>query len=109
MSTTYTAAKPLKPNTPIPVLERDENGTLIGAYTGYWNYKHETVRLYPNVRHPGVWWRGTPAKKLISDRAIKVIEPTGTSTSVTKAAVGVKDNTAKLRRLPITGQEKMKF
>ncbi len=110
---TYTATKPLKPNTPIPVLERDEQRVLIGAYTGYWDFNHQLVRLYPDMRHPFVHWRGTPRKKIINDSLVKVEVTSGASQpskrSVCREGSGVKSQTASLRKLPIEGQEKMKF
>ena len=70
MASTFTTKVRMKPNVGAEVLERDENGALIGAYTGYWSFKRHTVALYPNVRHPFVHWRGRPQKLLVSEKLV---------------------------------------
>ncbi len=105
---TYTANKPLKPNVPISIIERDERGNLIGAYNGYWDFSHQLVRLYPDMRHPFVRWRGTPGKKIISDSLVRVDAP-APQKEKSQSTSNVKSQTSRLRKLPLEGQEKMKF
>ena len=102
----YTANKPLKPNVGVGVIERDEQGAIVGAYTGYWNFGRHTVALYPDMRHPFVRWRGTPRKKVINDSLIRVNAETK---SEVKAPGVIKSQTSRLRKLPLDGQEKMKL
>ena len=44
----------LVPNRGHSIVERDEKGNIIGAYTGYWNPSRQLVTLYPDYRHPAV-------------------------------------------------------
>ena len=73
-NTRYIAVRPLEPGKPVDVLERDELGALVGAWHGYWNFKRETVALYPNPRNKYVNWPGgrIPEKRIVSDRSIRV-------------------------------------
>lgn len=119
MERTYEALGRLVPNEAVAVLERDEHGALVGAYKGYWNFKRGTVSLYPDLRHPFVRWSGTPAKKVVADRYVKVregkVNPStakrSPSHSPSEAEVKgyVKSVTRSIKKLPIMGQEKMKF
>lgn len=72
MEATYEALRPLEPGKPVPVIERNELGALVGAWIGYWNYKSGTVTLYPDARNPFVHWPGgkVGGKKTVSDRMI---------------------------------------
>lgn len=116
MERTYEAMGRLVPNEAVAVLERDEHGALVGAYKGYWNFKRGTVTLYPDMRHPFVRWSGSPVKKVVSDRVVRV--RTVTSSAVAKQVSAakreepkgyVKSVTRSIKNLPIMGQEKMKF
>lgn len=123
MERTYEALGRLVPNEAVAVLERDEHGALVGAYKGYWNFKRGTVTLYPDLRHPFVRWSGTPAKKVVADRYVKCrvqnaerrVAPDSARRDVeapspTAEAKGyVKSVTRSIKKLPIIGQEKMKF
>lgn len=72
--TIYTALKPLQPDRPVDVIERDEQGALVGAWHGYWNFKRGTVALYPNGKNRYVSWPGgvLPLKRVVSDRVILI-------------------------------------
>lgn len=54
----------LVPNKRHSIVEKDENGFIIGAYTGYWNPDWKSVALYPDWRHPAV----KPGMKLVKRR-----------------------------------------
>lgn len=75
-NTRYIAVRPLEPGKPVDVLERDEAGALVGAWHGYWNFKRETVGLYPNPKNRFVSWPGgvLPQKRIVSDRLILVLD-----------------------------------
>ena len=116
MERTYEAMGRLVPNEAVAVLERDEHGALVGAYKGYWNFKRGTVSLYPDMRHPFVRWSGTPVKKVVADRYVKVRESSSSTASGPPSPTGkaeakgyVKSVTRSIKKLPIIGQEKMKF
>ena len=73
--TTYEALKPLEPGRAVEVIERDENGHLVGSWFGYWNFKRQTVALYPNVKNRFVNWPGgriPQSKRLVSDRVVYI-------------------------------------
>ena len=114
---TYEAMGRLVPNVAVSVLERDENGALVGAYKGYWNFKRGTVTLYPDYRNPFVSWRGGAAKKVVSDRVVRVrADAKGTPHPSAKPTPsprgegdGVTNVTRQLKSLPIMGQERMKL
>jgi hypothetical protein len=120
MERTYEAMGRLVPNEAVAVLERDEHGALVGAYKGYWNFKRGTVTLYPDLRHPFVRWSGTPVKKVVADRYVKVREgkvnpstakrsPSLCTREAGEAKGYVKSVTRSIKNLPIMRQEKMKF
>lgn len=109
---TYEAMGRLVPNEAVSVLERDENGALVGAYKGYWNFKRGTVTLYPDYRNPFVSWRGGATKKVVSDRIVKCRvqsserRVTPHPSAETKVVMNA---TRQLKSLPIMGQERMKI
>ena len=72
-NTSFTAMQSLVPGKAVDVLERDENGLLVGAYKGYWNDRQMTVTLYPNVHNKFVHWPGgaVSKKKTVSDRLVR--------------------------------------
>lgn len=74
-NTRYIAVRPLEPGKPVDVLERDENGFLVGAWFGYWNYNRQTVALYPNVKNRFVNWPGgrIPSGRIVvSDQSVRI-------------------------------------
>lgn len=71
MSTTFHCKEStLVPNFKHDVIERDEYGVIVGAFTGYYNWRSQTVSLYPNYKHPFVKWAGTPRKRCVNERLI---------------------------------------
>lgn len=73
--TKYEALKPLQPNRRVEVYEKDENGYLVGAWLGYWNYNRGTVALYPDVKNRFVNWpngRIPSSRRVVSDRMVTV-------------------------------------
>ena len=80
----YIAMQPLVPGRRVDVLEKNEHNHTIGAYYGYWNYKTQTVALYPNVRNRYVNWpdgKIPDKKKYVSDRDVAVRRADGTTSS----------------------------
>lgn len=71
MKTTLVALRPLEPGKPIPIVERDELGALVGAWIGYWSDKRETVALYPDFKNKFVTWRVAANKKVVNDRMVR--------------------------------------
>ena len=53
------------------IIERDENGGVIGTYTGYWNPKRQLVTLYPDYRHPALYGSKKLHKRQIYDGLVK--------------------------------------
>ena len=114
MKTTYEAVRPLQDGKPVPVVERDESGALVGAWIGYWSFKRETVALYPDVRNKFVNWpdgRIPKDKRIISDRYVKKSERriiTHTPEEQSPFLVGEnKGESSRERKLPMQGQERM--
>ena len=54
MKTTLESNRPLEPGVALLISERDENGTLVGYYKGYWNPDRCRVDLYP-THNPYCW------------------------------------------------------
>ena len=118
MERTYEAMGRLVPNEAVAVLERNEDGALVGAYKGYWNFKRGTVTLYPDYRNPFVSWRGGATKKVVSDRIVKcrvqsaecrVTPHPSAKPTPSPRGEGVKNATRQIKSLPIMGQERMKL
>lgn len=105
----YKAKARLEPGKAVEVLEYDEHGNLVGAYKGYWNFGRHTVALYPDFRHPFARWRGTPTKRVVSDRLVEVAAVAPTSRGEVSSARGAEVGSRKLRKLPLEGQEKINF
>ena len=103
---TYEAVRPLEPGKPVDVLERNEQGLLVGVWHGYWNYKRGTVALYPNPKNRFAFWPGgtLPGKRVVSDRVVNVRR-------AERAALPPPKQTKPAPREGISGgvQEKMKF
>lgn len=103
---TYTCTEPhLIPNKPQTITERDDDGCLVGIYTGYYDCERFEVRLYPQTKHKFVTWRGRPRKKVISDMYVRctattVKEPSAPKSQTSKGIRGLKD---------LPGQTKFKF
>jgi len=70
MSTYYVTVDSIPANTPVKVLERDEHGQLLAEYKGYYNYKTDTITLYP-AYNPFAANNGKLIKHKISSRFIK--------------------------------------
>lgn len=130
----YVAMQPLVPGRRVDVLEKNEQDHTVGAWYGYWNYKTRRVALYPNVRNRYVNWPNgvkPTEKKFIDDTEIAVRRSDGTTSwfrsrsgtsSIETGTVSsshsptgkAKDETPKGetwrdRKLPMQGQEAMKF
>lgn len=103
----YEALKPLQPNKRVEVYERDENGFLVGAWLGYWNYNRGTVALYPDVKNRFVNWpsgRIPGSRRVVSDRIVKVRAVK--NEQITKP--DVRDNKANIPNVAAS-QESFKF
>ena len=111
----FEAVKPLEPGKAVDVLERDENGCLVGAWIGYWNFRRGTVALYPNVKNRFVNWPGgrIPSSKIVvSDRQIriKVQSAECKADKVQSAECRVQNGeTRAQRKEPLRGQEEIKL
>ena len=118
---TYEAKSKLLKGVATSVVERDERGDIIGAYTGYWNPDKRKVVLYPDYRHPAVKAGVRLIKKEVYDGHVRVRSAgNNTSSGATRSrhlplegkankGAGTPNSTRLLRSLPIMGQEKMKF
>ena len=111
----FEAVKPLEPGKAVNVLERDENGLIIGAYFGYWNFNRQTVALYPNVKNKYVNWpkgRIPSGRIVVSDRQIriKVQNAECKAGKVQNAECRVQSGeTRAQRKEPLRGQEEIKL
>lgn len=114
MKTTYEAVWPLKDGKPVPVVERDETGALVGAWIGYWSFKRGTVALYPDVRNKFANWPGGSIpreKRTVSDRYVKnVTNRIKTQPSSKSPSSQSRENDGegwRERKLPMSGQERI--
>lgn len=112
--TTFIAVRPLENGRPVEIIEKNEQGFLVGAWFGYWNAGRGTVALYPNVTNHCVNWPGGRApqgKIIISDRLVSVRVKKQDAKSSLSAAGGAASSVPgkEDRRAPIEGQEKIKF
>ena len=94
----------LIPNVAVPVREYDDKGNLLGTYVGYYNYRKYTMTLYPDYSGPYVAKAGGLKKKVISAGILRRQEIKAPTESA-----AAKSQTSRLRKLPIEGQEKIKF
>ena len=115
MNTTYEAVRPLEDGKPVPVVEKDETGALVGAWIGYWSRKRQTVALYPDVKNRFVNWPGgriPSSRRLVSDMYVKCRERSSSSTvkdGPSSPILGKAGETWRDRKLPMKGQERIKF
>ena len=107
MSTYECRESRLMENYPHSILEYNEHGFVIGAYTGYYNSRCEYVMLYPNYRHPALKGSFKLEKRKVSDRLIRCRKQNLECGIQEKPAV-VKSQTSRAMK-DIVGQEKMKF
>ena len=110
MKTTYEAVRPLEDGKPVPVVERDESGALVGAWIGYWSYKRETVALYPDVKNKFINWpngRVPNNKRIVNDRYIKNKTRIAESKIDNMVTEVQKGENWRDRKLPMKGQERM--
>jgi hypothetical protein len=101
---TYVSRDPIVANRPLSITERDEQGALVGAWIGYYNYKRFEIALYPDFKNKFVQWRVQPGKKIIPANRVKYDKPPqkeNTPKSQTSSALH------NLKDLP--GQTKFKF
>lgn len=92
------------------IVEYDDNGNIIGTYTGYYNPDGRYVTLYPDYRHPGLKPGVKLRKQRIYDGNVKCQirnSEFGSRNDLQKGAE-VKSATAGIKRLPFV-QERMKF
>lgn len=119
MKTTLESNRPLEPGVALMISERDEKGTLVGYYKGFWNPDRCRVDLYP-THNPYCWWRVPRVKHSVSEFLIKIAGPVRT-VGATGAPIkkqekkkpaeltkGIKGQTAAAMK-EITGQKKFEF
>ena len=70
MNTYHVTVDHIPSGKPIKVLERGEHGELLAEYKGYYNYKTDTITLYP-AYNPFAANNGNLSKHKISSRIIK--------------------------------------
>lgn len=87
------------------IVERDEKGNIIGAYTGYWNPTLRVVTLYPDYRHPAVKAGTKLTKRKIYDGLVKCKKADDSSAKVKDS---VKSQTSRAMK-DVIGQVKIKF
>ena len=91
------------------IVERDEKGNIIGAYTGYWNPTMRVVTLYPDYRHPAVKAGTKLNKRKVYDGMVKCRRSDTSSTTVAaKGEYVAKSQTSRAMR-DVVGQMKIKF
>ncbi len=90
------------------ILERDENGFVIGAYTGYWNPDRRSVMLYPDYRHPALRGSVKLEKRKVYDGYVKCKRADSSSGAKPVTESSVKSQTSKAMK-DVIGQVKMKF
>jgi hypothetical protein len=95
----------LVPNKGHSIVERDEAGNIIGAYTGYWNPSRQLVTLYPDYRHPAVKAGQKLNKRQIYDGLVRCKKA---DASPAKVKDGAKSQTSRAMK-DLIGQEKIKF
>lgn len=95
----------LVPNKGHSIVERDEAGNIIGAYTGYWNPSRQLVTLYPDYRHPAVKPGQKLNKRQIYDGLVRCKKA---DASPVKVKDEVKSQTSRAMK-DLIGQEKIKF
>lgn len=100
----------LVPNRGHSIVERDEAGNIIGAYTGYWNPSRQLVTLYPDYRHPAVKAGQKLNKRQIYDGLVKCKVENGKMKVKDEAAgnAHAKSQTSRAMK-DLIGQEKIKF
>ena len=110
--TSYEAVRPLEPGKPVDVIERDESGAMVGAWIGYWNFRRNTVALYPNVKNRYVNWPGgrLPSQKVvISDRMVKIKSQSEEATVRNSKGKMQNAESGSKRKSPLEGQEIIKL
>ena len=88
------------------IVEKDEGGNIIGAYTGYWYPSSRSITLYPDYRHPAVKPGTKLNKRKIYDGYVKCARAAAVSPDKAKSAV--KSQTSAAIK-DIIGQERIKF
>lgn len=95
----YVALKPLVPGERVEILEKDAGDNTIGAWYGYWNFKRQTVSLYPNVTNRYAHWpcgRIPTKKRIVSDSMVHVIQRRREDTAAKKSATSAATSAVKL-------------
>lgn len=102
---TYVSRDPIVANKPLSITERDEQGALVGAWTGYYDYKRFEIRLYPDFKNKFVRWQGRPSKKVIHANRVRYDKPLSQKQKTPKS-----QTSSALRNLKdLPGQTKFKF
>ena len=70
MKTTLECTERLRENVAIRIVERDEGGSMVGFWLGYWYRERGVVRLYPG-RNPNCTWSVPRVKHTVDDRLIR--------------------------------------
>ena len=102
MKTTLICDRPLAPNVPLRICERDESGGLVGFWTGYWHPNARLVRLYP-AANPYCVWRVSRKPRNVYDGYVIVSKKTRDQPS---KKAEVKSSTAKAMK-DLVGQIKI--
>ena len=112
MEVTYECKEPrLQKNFRHSIIARDEQGSIVGTYYGYWIPGLQQVALYPDHNHPAYkpGWR--LVKKKVYDGYVKCrVQSVPHPPQAVPLPQGEgKGETWRDRKLPMKGQEKMKF
>ena len=126
MEVTYECKEPkLQKDFRHSIVAKDEQGRIVGTYYGYWIPGLRTVTLYPDYNHPAYKPGWKLVKKKVYDGYVKCkmqnaecrIKSTGDEGSKGvgfpgasgMSSGGSKGETWRDRKLPMKGQETMKF
>lgn len=90
------------------IVAKDAGGNIVGTYYGYWMPGLKQVALYPNHNHPAYKPGWMLVKKKVYDGYVRcAVKPTIVNIASIKPEP--KGETWRDRKLPMQGQEAMKF
>lgn len=109
IKTTLTSDRPLEPGAKLRIVERDENGAMVGYWEGHYYDEKNSIKLYPRSNQY-CWWRVPKIVHTVDSRLVRVER--SSRFGVQKKKSSSEQHIAEprgFRKLPLEGQERMEF
>lgn len=111
IKTTLTSDRALEPGVKLRIVERDDNGAMVGYWEGHYSDEKSSIKLYPRSNQY-CWWKVPRVVHTIDARLVRVESNSkfGIRNSKSHSATESRGaSSVTTRKMPLEGQERMEF